>query len=135
MRAATVPRTESVDPLPARFALELRPSQDPAAVRRRGRTGSGEHGGARVSPLSALDPEMLLLDLLDRALAAARPAACFAAGYALADRFDLVGAEPDLPTAFFPEHDTAAEVFTGEGAVGLPARLLGRPGTRAGGHP
>jgi hypothetical protein len=31
--------------------------------------------------LSALDRQMLVLDLLDRALAAARPAACFAAGY------------------------------------------------------
>ena len=50
---------------------------------------------------------MLVLDLLDRALAAARPAASFAAGYALAERFDLVGAEPDLPTAFFPEQGTA----------------------------
>ena len=104
VHAATVPRTGSDDPLPARFALELRPDQDPAAV------GAAVEQvladlRARVSPLSALDPEVLVLDLLDRALAAARPAACFAAGYALADRFDLVGAEPDLPTAFFPEQD------------------------------
>ena len=119
VRAATVPRTESVDPLAARFALELRPSQDPAAV------GAAVERvlasmAARVSPLSESDPEMLLLDFLDRALVTTRPDACFAAGYALADRFDLIGAEPDLPTAFFPEHDTAAEVFTGEGLSGFP---------------
>ena len=34
--AATVPRTQSQDPVPARFALELRPDQDPVARRRRG---------------------------------------------------------------------------------------------------
>ena len=50
---------------------------------------------------------MLILDLLERALAAVRPVACFAAGYALADEFDLISAEPDLPTAFFPEQGTA----------------------------
>jgi serine protease len=103
VRAATVPRTESDDPVPARFALELHPYQDPVAV-----GAEVEHVladlRARVFPLSALDPEVLILDLLGRALAAAQPAACFAAGYALAERFDLVGAEPDLPTAFFPEH-------------------------------
>ena len=64
---------------------------------------------------------MLVLDLLDRALAAARPAACFAAGYALADRFDLVGAEPDLPTAFFPEQGPLpADASPGGALSGFP---------------
>ena len=64
---------------------------------------------------------MLVLDLLDRALAAARPAACFAAGYALAEQFDLVGAEPDLPTAFFPEQGAApADAFSGGALAGFP---------------
>ena len=64
---------------------------------------------------------MLVLDLLDRALAAARPAACFAAGYALAEQFDLISAEPDLPTAFFPEQGTAqASAFLGGALSGFP---------------
>ena len=40
LRSATVPRTESRDPVPARFALELRPHQDPAAVSDHRRTSS-----------------------------------------------------------------------------------------------
>ncbi len=118
--AATVPRAGNDDPLPARFALELRPDQDPAAVRtavEQVLSGLRIH----VSPLSALDQTVLVLDLLDRALASARPAACFAAGYALADRFDLVGAEPDLPTVFFPEQRLPQAVEVSGGALsGFP---------------
>ena len=118
--AATVPRAGNDDPLPARFALELRPDQDPAAVRT---AVEQVLAGLRihVSPLSALDQTVLVLDLLDRALASARPAACFAAGYALADRFDLVGAEPDLPTVFFPEQRLPQAVEVSGGALsGFP---------------
>ena len=118
--AATVPRAGNDDPLPARFALELRPDQDPAAVR----TAVEQVLSSlriHVSPLSALDQTVLVLDLLDRALASARPAACFAAGYALADRFDLVGAEPDLPTVFFPEQRPPPAVEVSGGALsGFP---------------
>ena len=118
--AATVPRAGNHDPLPARFALELRPDQDPAAVRtavEQVLSGLRIH----VSPLSALDQTVLVLDLRDRALASARPAACFAAGYALADRFDLVGAEPDLPTVFFPEQRLPQAVEVSGGALsGFP---------------
>ena len=118
--AATVPRAGNDDPLPARFALELRPDQDPAAVR----TAVEQVLSSlriHVSPLSALDQTVLVLDLLDRALASARPAACFAAGYALADRFDLVGAEPDLPTVFFPEQRLPQAVEVSGGALsGFP---------------
>ena len=118
--AATVPRAGNDDPLPARFALELRPDQDPAAVR----TAVEQVLASlriHVSPLSALDQTVLVLDLLDRALASARPAACFAAGYALADRFDLVGAEPDLPTVFFPEQRLPQAVEVSGGALsGFP---------------
>ncbi len=118
--AATVPRAGNDDPLPARFALELRPDQDPAAVR----TAVEQVLSSlriHVSPLSALDQTVLVLDLLDRALASARPAACFAAGYALADRFDLVGAEPDLPTVFFPEQRPPQAVEVSGGALsGFP---------------
>jgi serine protease len=120
LRAATVPRDESGDPLPARFALELRADQDPDGVA----ATVGEDIAdlrTRVTPLSALDREILVLDLLDRAMAAARPTACFAAGYALAERFDLVSAEPDLPTAFFPEPDTIpARALTGGALAGFP---------------
>ena len=116
LRDATLPRSVSGHPLPARFSLELRRHQDPAVV---GTTV--EHAlsdlRALVTPLSALDPEMLVLDLLDRVLDATRPAACFAAGYALAEQFDLVGAEPDLPTAFFPEQGAhPSDVLAGPGA-------------------
>jgi len=120
VRAATVPGVGSDDPLPARFALELRPGQDPGAV---GAAVERVLASLRVhvSPLSALDPVVLVLDLLDRALAAARPAACFAAGYALADQFDLVGAEPDLPTVFFPEQRLPQAVEMSGGALsGFP---------------
>ena len=120
LRTATVPRTESGDPLPARFALELQPHQDPAAVAIMVERALADLR-VRVTPLSALDPEMLILDVLDRALAAERPAACFAAGYALAGQFDLISAEPDLPTAFFPEHGTArAGAPTGGALAGFP---------------
>ena len=120
LRSATLPRTGSSDPLPARFALELRPHQDPAVVGTMVERALTDLR-ARVTPLSALDPEMLVLDLLDRVLDAARPAACFAAGYALAEQFDLVGAEPDLPTAFFPEHGAApSDMSTGGALAGFP---------------
>ena len=118
--AATAPRADGVESRPARFALELHPRQGPADVAADVVRVLADLS-ARVSPLSALDPEVLVLDLLDRALAAARPAACFAAGYALADRFDLVGAEPDLPTAFFPEQGTArVDAAPGEALSGFP---------------
>ena len=118
--AATVPRAGNDDPLPARFALELRPDQDPAAVRTEVEQVLASLR-IHVSPLSALDQKVLVLDLLDRALASARPAACFAAGYALADRFDLVGAEPDLPTVFFPEQRLPQAVEVSGGALsGFP---------------
>ena len=120
LRAATVPRTESSDPVLARFALELRPGQDPVAVSTMVELACAELG-ARVTPLSVLDPEILILDLMDRALAAQRSAACFAAGYALAEQFDLVGAEPDLPTAFFPEQGTSeAGAPSGVAFAGFP---------------
>ena len=118
--AATVPRAGNDDPLPARFALELRPDQDPAAVRTEVEQVLASLR-IHVSPLSALDQTVLVLDLLDRALASARPAACFAAGYALADQFDLVGAEPDLPTVFFPEQRLPQAVEMSGGALsGFP---------------
>ena len=120
VRAATVSRVAGTESVPARFALELHPDQDPASV---GGAVEAALAGLRVriSPLSALDPEVLVLDLLDRALAATRPSACFAAGYALADRFDLIGAEPDLPTDFFPEDSPPqAGAFRGEAVSGSP---------------
>ncbi len=120
LRSATVPRAESGELLPARFALELRPDQDPDGVAARAEQDLADLQ-TRVTRLSALDPEILVLDLLDRALVAERPAACFAAGYALAERFDLVSAEPDLPTAFFPEHETVQDWMLAAGALaGFP---------------
>ena len=120
LRSATVPRSVSGDLLPARFALELRPDQDPDGVAATVRQDLADLR-ASIAPLSAVEPEILVLDLLDRALEAGRPTACFAAGYALAERFDLAGAEPDLPTAFFPEYDTIeGGALTGGALAGLP---------------
>jgi len=120
VHSATVPRAGNEDARAARFALELRPDQDPAAVRTEVEQVLASLR-IHVSPLSALDQTVLVLDLLDRALASARPAACFAAGYALADRFDLVGAEPDLPTVFYPEQRLPRAVEASGGALsGFP---------------
>ncbi len=112
LEAATVSRAD--DPCPARFALEVSPDQDPAEVAARVAEALARWR-PRITQLSALDPQVLVLDLLDRALAAARPAACFAAGYALAERFGLITAEPDLPTAFFPE-----QAIPGGALAGFP---------------
>ncbi|MEU7532076.1 S8 family serine peptidase [Saccharothrix sp. NPDC042600] len=85
----------------ARFALVLRPSQDPVAVADGVRTTLADFA-VRVRPLSPLEPRVLLVDLPGRVPAAA-PEVSFEAAYALADAFGLEAAEPDLPTDFFPE--------------------------------
>ena len=119
VQAATVPRTESEDPLPARFALELRPDQDPVAIAAAVvELLAGLR--TRITALSDLDARVLVLDLVDRTLAAARPAACFAAGYAVAERFGLITAEPDLPTGFFPEQVPSRGALLSGPLAGFP---------------
>ena len=99
--AALPPRA---DARPARYALELRPEQDPGAVAADVTSTLPEFGPA-VTPISPSDQRVLVLELADRTLQGAEPARAFAAGYALADDFGLRTAEPDLPTPFFPEED------------------------------
>jgi len=94
IEAATVP-----GPGPARFALVLRPAQDPVAVRARVADALAA-AGAVVEPLSSLEPRVLVVELAARDLA--DPAAAFAAAYALQQEFALAAAEPDLPTGFSP---------------------------------
>lgn len=96
--AATVPNPGG---RPARFALVLHPSQDVVATRAAAERELAELN-ARVTPLSPVDNRVLVADVPDRAFGADQ-AAAFAAAYVLADELNLAAAEPDLPTAFFPE--------------------------------
>ncbi|MGH3824218.1 MAG: S8 family peptidase [Pseudonocardiaceae bacterium] len=101
IRDATTGRAPDTTGQPARFALILKPAQDPvdraAAI-----AAALAPVGAQVAPLSALDPQVLVVELADRTLTG-DSAAAFAAAHALEDAFDLEAAEPDLPTDFFPE--------------------------------
>ncbi len=83
----------------ARFAMRLRPDQDPAAITAQ----LVAELGAQVHPLSADDPDILIIDLPDRTFPT--DAAAFSDSYALADDYGAAAVEPDLPTALFPEHD------------------------------
>ncbi len=88
---------------PARFALQLRPGQDPDRQAGRVREALAPLATA-VGPLSALDPDVLVVELPDRSFGPDAPAA-FVAAHELRERFDVAAAEPDLPTAFFPEDE------------------------------
>lgn len=101
IRDATTVRDPEVTDQPARFALILHPGADPvdrAAVI----TAALAPLDAQVAPLSTLDPQVLVVEIADRALTG-DSAAAFTAAHALEDTFGLEAAEPDLPTDFFPE--------------------------------
>ncbi|SDI77912.1 Subtilase family protein [Actinokineospora alba] len=83
----------------ARFAMRLRPDQDPAVTTAR----LVAERGAQVEPLSADDPDILIIDLPDRVFAT--DADAFSDAYTLADDYGALAVEPDLPTALFPEPD------------------------------
>ncbi|MDX8148789.1 S8 family serine peptidase [Lentzea sp. BCCO 10_0061] len=108
--------THEVPAAPARFALVLQPSQDPAE-----RTSAVLNAliglGATVKPLSSLDPRVLVVELPGRVFT--DPASSFEAAYALADQFDVEAAEPDLPTDFFPD-STSGEIRFAEESAGFP---------------
>ncbi|NAZ86923.1 hypothetical protein, partial [Kineococcus indalonis] len=114
---ATVPRPPDVRAGPARFALELRPEQDEVDTAGRVRTALAP-AGAVVRPLSELEPRVLLVVLPGR-LFGAQQAAAFGAAEALRAEFDVLSAEPDLPTAFFPEAPPAQDA---PGPGGRPLR-------------
>ena len=112
----------------ARFALELRPTQDPVAF-----AGVMQAAlaplAARVAPLSALEPRVLVAELPGRVFT--DDSTAFAAAHALEEEFDLAAAEPDLPTDLFPEMlpSTDAKDPPPEGLDGFP------PGCWAPGQP
>jgi hypothetical protein len=81
LEAGTTGRTGGTGP-PARFTIEL-----------------------RAEPQSALERGVLVVELPDRTFDDVTPAAAFATAYDLADAFDAVTGEPELPTVFFPEVD------------------------------
>lgn len=100
--AGTLPRLPDSASPPARFAMELRSGQDAVEMSTVVANALAEIG-AVVSAQSTLEHGVLTLELPDRTLEGADFAPAFSAAYALADEFDLAAAEPDLPTAFFPE--------------------------------
>jgi serine protease len=117
---AAIAALDSRDSLPpARFALELRPGQSPDDVEASVREALAEFE-PDVWPISPTDHGVLILRIRTRTLHGVTPARAFAAGYALADEFDLRTAEPDLPTPFFPEEDPPPEGTPVEEAFRFP---------------
>jgi len=104
----------------AGFALVLRSTQDPVMQAAEVQTALAPLP-ARVTPLSALEPRVLVAELPGR-IFGADAAVAFAAGYALQEEFDLAAAEPDLPTGFFPEEPSprAGKEPVPEGLEGFP---------------
>lgn len=100
-------------PALARIALELRASQDPVAMAEQIEAALRPLR-ARVAPLSALEPGVLVAEFGARAFDSDE--AAFATAYALADEFDLPAAEPDLATAYFPEPTTPPPPPVGDAA-------------------
>lgn len=86
---------------PARFAVVLRPTQDPVSLEA-AMASELAPLGARVGALSNLDPRVLVIEL-PGCVFIPDDRAAFSAAYALADHFGVENAEPDLPTPFFPE--------------------------------
>jgi hypothetical protein len=125
---ALPPRTGGA--LPARFALQPRPGQDPAAVAAAIRADLADLD-VRVSPLSALEHDILVLEAPGRTLDTVAAPVAFSTAYTIADAFDVEAAEPDLPTAYFPEAEPPrhAGPFVDEGLEGFP------PGCWAGEEP
>jgi serine protease len=108
--------THEMPAAPARFALVLRSSQDPAE--RSAAVLEALNGiGATVKPLASLDPQVLVVELPDRVFTDATSS--FEAAYVLADQFELEAAEPDLPTDFFPDPGSGEIAFEEEPA-GFP---------------
>jgi hypothetical protein len=101
--------------VPARWALVLHQSDDPVAVRAEVEQELAPLR-ARVTALSELDPEVLVLELPDRIYAVDRGSA-FAAAHELVATFDLDAAEPDLPTNL-PAEGTAPPPGADEEGLG-----------------
>lgn len=113
LRAATreVPKGSKI--VPARFALVLHPAQDPVVVAAAVRAAV-KPLPAKVTPLSTLDPLVLVLELRGRIFVRDQ-ARCFAAAYELTETFGLEAAEPDLAVGFSPDGAPLADVADPEG--------------------
>lgn len=119
-RASTAVASATVENpggLSARFALVLHPSQDPVATQAAAQAALAALN-AKVRPLSAVESRVLVADFPDRTFGADQ-AAAFAAGYVLADELNLAAAEPDLPTALFPEPTATPDDLAAESMKGL----------------
>lgn len=101
MRAALLPGTPGYPP--ARFALELRRGQRPGEVIEAAQQYLSIFD-VRISPLSDLDHGVVVVEFPRHRLELEDPAAAFAAGRALEAALHVDTAEPDLPTAFFPDY-------------------------------
>ena len=101
MRAALLPGSPGYPP--ARFALELRRGQRSGDVMEAAQQYLSVFD-TRISPLSDLDQDVLVVEFPRHRLETADPAAAFTAGRVLEAALDIETAEPDLPTAFFPDY-------------------------------
>jgi serine protease len=104
IRAATEEVDATVNAPRARFALLVRPVDDPV-VKKIEIEAALSPLRATVEALSPLETNVLVAEFPGRVFGA-EDARAFAAAYVLEDVFDLDAAEPDLPTNLFPEADT-----------------------------
>jgi subtilisin family serine protease len=111
---ATNPRVASG--LPARYALETAPGQDPRAVAAAVAAAFAELR-PRIGALSDLDSAVLVVEFPERTFEGSERTDVFASGYQLAAEFALVTAEPDLPTGYYSEEPQAGD-FTDESVNG-----------------
>jgi serine protease len=88
---------------PARFALELHSGQRSGEVIEAAQQYLSAFD-MRISPLSDLDQDVLVVEFPRHRLENIDPAAAFTAGRALETALNVETAEPDLPTAFFPDY-------------------------------
>lgn len=113
LEAATVPRVPGSNGAPARFAVEMGDGRDADAM-----TATVREACADLAvTVTALGEQVLVVEMPDRTLDGASPAAAFSAAYVLADAVGSPAAEPDLPTEFFPETDPAEPVQESLGGV------------------
>lgn len=96
--AAVLPLPSNGTAAQARFAIVLRPGQDPMTVKAHIDVLLGDVEG-RVTPLSPLDPHTLVLDLPHKAFTEGN-AAVFTAAHALRDVLGVGIVEADIPTVF-----------------------------------
>jgi subtilisin family serine protease len=72
-----------------------------------------------VSP-SRLAPDFVVLELPGKTLDLTDRSRAFAVAYALADELEAAGAEPDVPTPFFPVQPEPARGLLEEGGIRVP---------------